>query len=42
MMPNPEEPSAVPEDVAGVYGPRHLLEYYIRGHRFFRYELLDG
>jgi hypothetical protein len=31
----------VPEVVAGIYGPRHLLEHYIRGHRFFRYELLD-
>lgn len=31
----------VPEDVAGTYGPRHLLEHYIRGNRFFRYELLD-
>ena len=31
----------VPEDVAGVYGPRHLLEHYIRGIRLFRYELLD-
>lgn len=31
----------VPEAVAGVYAPRHLLEHFIRGNRFFRYELLD-
>jgi hypothetical protein len=31
----------VPEAVAGIYGPRHLLEHFIRGNRFFRYELLD-
>jgi hypothetical protein len=31
----------VPQDVASVYAPRHLLEHYIRGNRFFRYELMD-
>jgi hypothetical protein len=31
----------VPEKVAGVYGPRHLLEHFIRGNMFFRYELMD-
>lgn len=31
----------VPEGVAGKYAPRHLLEHFIRGNRFFRYELLD-
>lgn len=33
---------AVPEDVAGVYAPRLLLEHYLRGiSRMYYYELLD-
>jgi hypothetical protein len=31
----------VPEDVAGIYAPRQLLEHFIRGNTFFAYELLD-
>jgi hypothetical protein len=31
----------VPEAVAGIYAPRQLLEHFIRGNRFFNYELLD-
>jgi hypothetical protein len=32
---------AVPEDVAALYTPRHLCEHYLRGNRFFSYQLLD-
>jgi hypothetical protein len=32
---------AVPEDVAALYTPRHLCEHYLRGNRFFTYQLLD-
>jgi hypothetical protein len=31
----------VPEEVAGIYAPRQLLEHFIRGNTFFAYELLD-
>ncbi len=32
----------VPEDVAGLYAPKLLLEHYIRGtKRFYNYELID-
>ena len=32
----------VPEDVAGLYAPKLLLEHYIRGtERFYNYELID-
>jgi hypothetical protein len=31
----------VPEDIAGIYAPRQLLEHFIRGNRFFDYELLN-
>jgi hypothetical protein len=31
----------VPEAVSGIYAPRQLLEHFIRGNKFFNYELLD-
>jgi hypothetical protein len=31
----------VPEDVAGVYAPILLLEHYIRGNKFFSYQLIE-
>jgi hypothetical protein len=34
-------PRPVPQDVAATYGPRALLEYYLRGCKSARYEFLD-
>jgi len=31
----------VPEDVAGHYGPKHLMAHMLGGRKFFSYELLD-
>ncbi len=41
---NQTQPSQrpLPQNVAGRYGPRHLLEHFIRGNKFFRYELMDS
>jgi TAT (twin-arginine translocation) pathway signal sequence len=34
-------PRSVPGDIAAVYGPRSVLEYFSRGAKAARYELLD-
>lgn len=31
----------VPEDVAGLYAPKHLIVHLLGGRKFFSYELLD-
>ncbi|MDQ4040057.1 MAG: hypothetical protein M3313_17345 [Actinomycetota bacterium] len=31
----------VPEDVAGLYAPKHLMVHLLAGRKFFSYELLD-
>ncbi len=37
----PDGPGPVPEDVAATYGPRSVLEYWQRGCRAARFQLLD-
>ena len=36
-----EGPKPVPEDIAATYGPRSVLEYYRRGCKAARFQLLD-